>query len=315
MTANFDFRGHMAERTVRFYLIVDDHEQPFADPFPFDDVREAVREMPNAEAYVQLSGTVEVLGSAFDPPRGAGAGRQVSLLALDRINRSPGIRIERQRNYRPLALREDETIAEPTFFSVYDNNVLGVMANSGGAPRPTAFRDYINKTGLLGDQRIALMSLVDRNALRALAEAENVTKFTFAVGTDVVDDVFLQAPTILGMIEAARQNLGHVELEITVKVKPVGADHESDQLRAEIDNLVRSNAVTTLDKAEMAYRRVEDGRAAAFDLLGDSLITQATVELEEHTNQPTESAASRALATAYDTMIDEINSALTSLFQ
>ena len=305
----------MAERTVRFYLIVDDHEQPFADPFPFDDVREAIRAIPNEDAYVQLSGTVEVLGSAFDPPIGTGARRQVPLIALDRINRSPGIRIERQRNYRPLALRDDETIAEPTFFSIYSNNVIGVMANSGGAPRPTAFRDYINKTGLLGNQPIALMSLVDRNALRALADAENVTKFTFAVGTDVVDDTFHQAPTILGMINAARRNLGHVELEITVKVKPVGADQESDRLRAEIDNLVRSDAVATLDKAEMGYRRVEDGRAAAFDLLGDSLITQATVELEEHTNQPTEPAASRALAAAYDGMIDEINSALASLFQ
>lgn len=206
----------MAERTVKFFLIVDDHDQPFAQPFPFEDVRTAVRGMADDVAYIHLSGTVEVVGTAFDPPRGAGARREVPLLALDRINRTPGIRIERRRNYRPLALGADETIAEPTFFSIFDNNVLGVMANSGGAPRPTAFRDYINKTGLLGDQEIKLMSLVDRNALRALAEADNVTKFTFAVGTDVLDDVFEQAPTILGMIQAARQNLGHVELEISV---------------------------------------------------------------------------------------------------
>lgn len=305
----------MAERTVRFYLIVDQNEQPFQSPLPFEDIRTAVNALADDQAYVHLSGTVEVLGSPYEPPRGAGAQREVSLLALDRINRSPGIRIERRRNYRPLELQSDETIAEPTFYTVFDNNVLGVMRNSGGAPSPTAFRDYINRTGLLGDQEIGLMSLVDRNALRALADAENVTKFTFAVGTDVVDDVFNQSPTIFSMVQAARDNLGHVELEITVKVKPVGADHESDQLRSEIANLVRSNAIGSLDKAEMGYRRTLDGKAAAFDLLGDSLITQTRVDLDDHSNQPSEPAASRALAAAYDGMIDEINSALQSLFQ
>ncbi|HMM83508.1 MAG TPA: hypothetical protein PJ998_10055 [Terrimesophilobacter sp.] len=305
----------MAERTVRFYLVVDESEQPFQDALPFDDIRTAVNALSDDQAYVQLSGTVEVLGSPYEPPRGAGARREVPLLALDRINRSPGIRIERRRNYRPLELQSDETIAEPSFYSVFDRNVLGVMRNSGGAPSPAAFRDYINRTGLLGDQEIKLMSLVDKDAIRALADAENVTKFTFAVGTDVVDNVFNQAPTILSMVRAARQNLGSVELEITVKVKPVGADHESDRLRSEINNLVRSDAIEQLDKAEMGYRRVLDGRAAAFDLLGDSLITQTSVDLEEHTNQPTEPAASRALASAYDGMIEEINSALQSLFQ
>jgi hypothetical protein len=314
MTATTAGSRPMAERTVKFYLIVDDQDQPFAAPFPFDDVRTAVSAMGDDVAYVHLSGTVEVLGTAWDPPRGAGAQREVPLLALDRINRTPGIRIERRRNYRPLALRDDETIAEPSFFSIFDNNVLGVMANSGGAPRPTAFRDYINKTSLLGDQNIKLMSLVDRNALRALAEADNVTKFTFAVGTDVVDDVFAPAPTILGMIRAARENLGHVELEISVKVKAVGADQESDALRAEIEHLVSGNALDNLEKAEMSYRRVDDGRADAFDLLGDSLVTQANVDIDDHTNQPTEPAAARGLARAYDSMIDEINSALSSLF-
>lgn len=213
-------------------------------------------------------------------------------------------------------LLEDETLAEPTFYTVFANNVLAVMRNSGGAPTPASFRDYMNRMEILDGQTIGLAPLVDENALRALADARNVTKFTFAVGTDVNDSVFRPSPTIYEMIRAARQNLGHVEVEITVKVRAVGADEESDRLRHEIDTLVRSDETReALSKAEMGYRRVEDGKAAAFDLLGDSLITQTTIELENHTNQPTEAAASAAIANAYDAMIDEIRSAIRSLLQ
>lgn len=306
----------MAERTVRFFLIVDENEQPFSAAFPFDGVRDAVRAIDEDEAYVHLSGTMEVLGSAWDPIRGAGARRQEPLLVLDRINRDPGIRIERRRNYRPLVLLEDETLAEPTFYTVFENNVLAVMRNSGGAPTPASFRDYMNRMEILDGQHIGLAPLVDENALRALADARQVTKFTFAVGTDVNDAVFRPSPTIFEMIQAARHNLGHVEVEITVKVRAVGADDESDRLRTEIDTLMRSEGTRdALSKAEMGYRRVEDGKAAAFDLLGDSLITQTTIELDNHTNQPTEAAASAAIANAYDATIDEIRSAIRSLLQ
>lgn len=89
----------MAERSVRFYVLTNEHRQLLPSQLPFDQMRTDVRSMTDEEAYVKLD-RVEVLGSAYDPPDGRHA---APLIALDRIEREVRLRIERRRNYRPLS--------------------------------------------------------------------------------------------------------------------------------------------------------------------------------------------------------------------
>lgn len=299
----------MPLRTVRFYVIVDHAHHKFLKPFPFAQVQTAIKRLSNADAYVLLD-SMEVLGSAFKLTKSTSTGA-VPVIALDKITRHPGLRIERNRHFRPLALSANDKLAEPTFYSVLDNNVLAVMRNSGGAPTSASFRDYINKVKLMGNQRIDIIPLLDGERLRAFGEVEKVTKFTFAVASEVSDSVFIKSRGIHSIIRQVRKDIGQIEIEIAMKVKPKGTKQASEALRREIKVLVDTpNELNLLTKAEMVYRRTTDGRATTYDFLEEVLTTQTEIVLEENTNQPTELAAAQGISNAYNSMIDEINLAM-----
>lgn len=301
----------MPQRTVRFYRIVDQNRQAFPNLFPFDDLRNAVRDLNDIEAYIRV-GRMELLGSSYDSPIGAGRRPQVALLALDRITRDVHLRIERRRNYRPLQLAADETLAEPTFYSVFDQNVLGVMRNSGTAPGPASFRDYINAGSFFTDP-IDVVPLSDANSLRALGEVGTLTKFDFAVGPDVTADVFEQAPLVARVLRHFREQLGNVAVEVVVKISPVGQSSASDSALQQVQNVVTSDAVGFVDRAKITYRRLEDGKADTYDFINEAVAMPIEVDVESSTNQPTERSASEALAAAYNDLYPDIVSALNSL--
>ncbi|MFK4043036.1 DUF6731 family protein [Nonomuraea wenchangensis] len=297
----------MAERTVRFYEIISAQKERLAKPFPFEDLRAAITELPDDKAYVPIA-RMEILGSTYELHERPGAAPQTPLIILDRINRSPSLRIERRRNYRPLILDEDETLAEPTFYSIFDNNVLAVMRNDGSAPGPASFRDYVNK--LISNDPIEISPLVDKNALRALSNVRTLTRFDLEVGPDVVADVFTSSRIIMEPLRVLRRRLGSVGIEVTIKMSPKGSSEASEQMLEDVTSLVTGNGLAYADKAKIGYRRMEDGRARTFDFLSEAVTTTAVVELNTGTQQPTERSASEALAKAYDDLYDDIRSAL-----
>lgn len=300
----------MAERTVRFYEIVSEDQQRLPNQLDFDGLRELVRDVPDDEAYVRVARHMELLGSQYKPPRGAGARAAVPLIALDRITRDVRLRIERRRNYRPLTLGKDETLAEPTFYSIFDRNVLGVMRNSGSAPGPASFRDYVNKLNFF-DEDIGIAPLADPNIVRALSDVEVLTKFEFAVGADVTADIFGQSDFVAGAIRHVREELGNVAIEVSVKLSPTqsGASEKAlDQVRS----FVQSDAMAFVDKASIGYRSIEDGRADTYNFLNEAVALPVEVVLNDDTSQPTEPSAAEAMAEGYNELYDDIQSALKS---
>jgi hypothetical protein len=297
----------VAQRSVRFYQILNKGKERFPNDVAFEELLKVVDGLEDAEAYVSTK-SMELLGSTFVPKR-AGARPAVPLLTLDRITRDVRLRIERRRNYRPLVLGQDETLAEPTFFSLFDNNVLAVMRNSGSAPGATSFREYINKLDLI-EGGIELVPLVDRDALRALREVETLTKFQIAVGPDVAAEVFGEDNLITGMIRHMRNRLGNVGVELAIRISPKGQHEESEIAFRDIEAIATSNAIGYVDKAEIWYRRMEDGRATSFDLLQEAVAQAIDIDLEDETQQPTVLSVSQSLAEAYDDLLDEIRSAL-----
>jgi len=300
----------VAQRTVRFYEIVNKHKEKLPNELPFDDLRSEIEALPDVKAYVTVA-RMELLGSTYAPGSGAGARRGVPLIALDRITRDVRMRIERRRNYRPLLLEQDETLAEPTFYSIFEGNVLGVMRNGGRAPGPASFRDYINTLGLCTGE-IEIAPLADRNVLRALREVDTLTKLDIAVGPDVTADVFGQSDLIAGAIHYMRQGLGHVGIEVIIRMSAKESNEASEIAREQVERVVRSGAMDYVDKAEISYRRLEDGKAACYDFISQAVATSVDVELEERTGQPTEPSAAEAMAEAYDTLYEDIRSALKS---
>lgn len=301
----------VAERRVRFYEMVNARRERLPAPLDFDGLRDDVRALGDTDAYVQLS-RMEVLGSAYDPLV-PGARRQTPLLALDRITRDVRLRIERRRNYRPLTLADDETLAEPTFYALFPDNVLAVMRNSGVAPGPSSFRDYVNKLELFSEP-IEISPLVDTNALRALADVETLTKFDVAIGADVAPEVFANSsPTLFETMRLVRQRIGNATIEVLIKVSPKGHTHESQAVFEEVRALQRSEAINHVDRAVIGYRSMEDGRAATYDFLDEAIVTETQVELSDDTSQPTEPSVAEAMAGAYDEMWEDIRSALQRL--
>jgi hypothetical protein len=183
------------------------------------------------------------------------------------------------------------------------------MRNSGSAPGAPSFREYINKLELI-EGGIELAPLVDRDALRALREVQTLTKFHLAVGPDVTADVFGEGNMITGLIRHWRQNLGNVGIEVSIRISPKGQEEESEIAFRDIEELATSNAIGYVDKAEIAYRRIEDGRAATFDLLQEAVAQSVEVELDDDSNQPIVLSVAQGMAEAYDELYDEILSAL-----
>lgn len=298
------------QRTVRFYEVVGEVRQRLPNQLDFDGLSETVRDLPDDQAYVKVGRSMELLGSAYKPPRGAGRKPAVPIMSLDRITRDVRLRIERRRNYRPLALAKDETLAEPTFYSLFDNNVLGVMRNSGSAPGPASFRDYVNKLALF-DSDIEIAPLADPNFVRALTDVEILTKFDFAVGADVTADAFRQSSLVAGAIRHVREELGSVAVEVSVKLSPTQGT-TSERALAQVREVVSSDAMAFFEKASIGYRRLEDGRAETYDFLNEAVAQAVDVTLNSDTSQPTEPSAAEALAEAYNELYDDIKSALKS---
>lgn len=299
----------LTQRTVRFYEILNGKKERFPGKIPFLDILQEIDNVQDEEAYVSTR-SMELLGSTFIPP-GAQAGPGVPMIMLDRITRDIRLRIERRRNYRPLILDEGETLAEPTFYSIFDNNVVAIVRNSGSAPGPASFREYMNILDLI-EGGIELAPLVDRDALRALREVETLTKLKIAVGPDVVAEVFGKDNSITGIIRHMRQKIGSVGIEVSIKIAPTGNAEESNVAFRDIEALATSNAITYLDKAEISYRRIEDGRAANFDLLQEAVTQAFDVDLDDQSSQPTVLSVAQGIAAGYDDLYEAIRSALAA---
>ncbi|MFD1541542.1 DUF6731 family protein [Nonomuraea guangzhouensis] len=274
-------------------------------PFPFEELRAAISELPDHAAYVKIA-RMEILGSTHEVSRGAGAKPEVPLVILDRINRAPSVRIERRRNYRPLILEDDETLAEPAFYSIFDNNILAIMRNDGSAPGPASFRDYVNR---LTSEPIEISSLVDRNALRALHNVRTLTKLHIEVGPDVVAEVFSSSRLIAEPLDILRRRLGSVGIEVSLKMSPKGPSDTSEQVLQDVRSLVEGSGLSYVEKAQINYRSLEDGRAKMYDFLSEAVTTSVDVDLDARTNQPTELSAAQSLADAYDKLYEDIRAA------
>lgn len=299
----------VAKRTVRFYEIVNARKERLPEQIPFEGLRNAIRDLDNDEAYVELA-RMELLGSAYDGPRAVH--RSEPLIALDRITRDVHLRIERRRNYRPLALEEDENLAEPSFFTIFDRNVLGVMRNSGSAPGPASFRDYVNTLGLLTED-IDVVPLADSNSLRALRDVDRLTRVVFAVGADVNAEVFgSSSPLVGGAVRQIRQQLGFVAIEVSLKLSPISGREANELALKEVSSLVTSDSMGYVDKAEIGYKSMDDGRSHSYDFIDEAVATQTEVELNDTLGQPTEASASEAMAEAYDLLYEDIRSALNA---
>lgn len=298
-----------AQRTVRFYEIVTEANERFPNQFPYEELLETVIDLPDETAYVNV-GRMEILGSVYHPSS-SGARPAVPIFMLDRITRDVRLRIERQRNYRPLILDPEETLAEPTFYAIFDNNVLAVMRNSGSAPGAASFREYINKLELM-DGDISIEPLVDRNGLRALTDVETLTKLTIRVGPDVNADVFGRSRTIVGAISEIRNNLGSVGIEVGIRIARKGQADVAETAMQDVNELFRSQAFGYMDKAEIGYRSIEDGRARTHDFLQEAVATSISVELSDQTSQPTELSVAQAMWAVHDDLYEDIQSALNA---
>lgn len=296
------------DQIIRFYRIVDQDQLRFPNAFPFADLQHAIDDLSDEDAYVQLN-QMELLGSSWRPGFGSGARRSVPLVALDRITRNPQLRIERRRHYRPLILGDGENLADPTFYAMFDDNVIGVLRTSNRSPGPASFRDYINYYEIV-EPPIAIVPLVDANAIRALGQVGTLTKFTVRVLPDASEDVFSGSRMIYDAIRSARRDLGGVTIEITVKIAPKGQDQAAEEARRQIANIVTTEALGHIDKATIRYRRLEDGRADTHDFLQEVITRAVAVEVDTETGQPAESSVAGAMASVYDSLYDDIRSAL-----
>jgi hypothetical protein len=255
---------------------------------------------------------MELLGSSWKPRIGVGSQRRVPLIALDRITRNPQLRIERQRQYRPLVLGDSENLADPTFYSIFDNGVIGILRVSNQAPGPASFRDYVNHLEIVKPS-IAIVPLVDRNALRALGDIRTLTKFTVRVMPDASEDLFRNSGMIFDAVRSARRNFGGVGVELIVRIRPTGQDEAAEEAHRQITNLVTTEALGHIEKAKITYRRLEDGKAAMHDFLNELITESVVVDVDTDTGQPAEASVSEAMAAAYDALYEDIHSALRSL--
>jgi hypothetical protein len=298
----------VATRNVRFYRIFGENGQVIPD-LDVQDLLDTVRGLAKTQAYVQLA-RMELLGSAFKPGRGAGAARRVPMLILDRITREVRIRIENDRRYRPLELGENDTLAEPTHYAFFPDNVVGVMRANGNSPGPSSLRDYLN-TALELSEELTIRPLADRNMTRALTEVGTLTKFDIAVGPQARPEDFGGEKSLLGgVLRQVRQRVGGVEIELIVKVNKSDPTDTPDIVLNDLREAVTGTGTQAITRANMSYRRLEDGKADSFDFLNQAVAQQVDVDIEDGTNGPTDTSASEALAAAYDQLYDDIRSSL-----
>lgn len=298
----------MSERTVRFYEIVNSERERLPEDINFEDLMYLVQNLPESEAYVSTR-TMELLGSVHVPADDGHLFSGSPVVALDRITRNPRIRIERKRNYRPLILDDDENLAEPTFFSIFPRNVIGVMRNSGSAPSVASIREYLNKIQGAGPG-FELMPLVDRNYIRALANIDTLTKVDIEVGPEVVAEVFPENSTIRGQLRALNSSLGAVGFQFQIKMKAKEFAEQSEQMHSELSELVEFGSFVYAERAKIAYKDIETKKMADFDFINESVAVSVSVETDSDTGQPSEQSVSHAMSRAYSDALDDVRSAL-----
>lgn len=204
---------------------------------------------------------------------------------------------------------EAAVLADPTFFSVFDDGVIGILRISELSPGAASIRDYVNHLEMIKPP-IAIIPLVDSNAVRALGDVGTLTKLIVRVLPDASEDIFGRSPLFYDTIRSTRRNLGAVGVELTVKIRPKGQAEAAEEAHREISNIVTTEALGHTDKAYIKYRRIEDGKADAHDFLQEAITQTVAVEIDTNTGQPAEASVSEAMAAAYDALYDDIRSAL-----
>lgn len=296
----------MAQLTVRFFEILSKDEQQFPD-IDVDGLLDAVANMPDQDAYVQLA-RMELLGSTYAENQG-GRAPQCSMIILDRITRYVQMRIENRREYRPLELGENDTIAEPTHIGLFARNVLGIMRGSGQAPSPACVRDFLNTARLL-DEEITVKPLVDANALRALSDVGKLTKLSLELDPETVAQVTGAPGFLTEAFGLFGRELPGASASIVLKFWRSGPDENADRALQAVQTLYDQNALETAHRAQIGYRRLEDGRAAAYDFLSEYVCHGVEVEMDEERGGPNPARASEAIRDAYERKHDDILSAL-----
>ncbi|MBN9099349.1 MAG: hypothetical protein J0I49_14730 [Pseudonocardia sp.] len=296
----------MAKLIVRFYEILDKNGQQFPD-LDIERLLDTVAAIPNEDAYVKLA-KMELLGSTH-APQGAGRAPQCPMIVLDRITREVRMRIENQREYRPLELGDGDTIAEPTHVGMFPRNVVGILRQSGQAPGPASFREFLNASDLL-EEEVTVVPLADRNAVRALSNVGRLTKLNIQLDSESATNVLGPSRFLNDAFELFRHNLGRVDVEIIVKMSHKGPAETSDRLLEEIRALQESGALASTEKAEITYRRLEDGRSDSYDFLTEAVAQSVDVEVDEDRLGPSNPRASESIMDAYEKQYEDIMSAL-----
>jgi hypothetical protein len=133
---------------------------------------------------------------------------------------------------------------------------------------------------------------------------------TVAVGPDVNPAAFAGSQMIFDAIRSARRDLGSVTVEVTVKIAAKGQSSAAEEAQRQVSSIVTSDALGLVDKAEIGYRRLEDGKADTHDFIQEAITQAAVVEVDERTGQPAEASVGEAMAAAYDGLYDDIRSSL-----
>lgn len=284
--------------------------QHFVSQFPFTYVGNSINALPEIDAYVELQ-SMEVLGNFYIPA--TGIGNQVPIITLDKITRDPQIRIENHRVMRPFVLAGDENLAEPTFYSFFPNNVLAVMRNGQASPTTSSIRDYVNHLQLRGVPEIDVIPLVDRERLATFADMAKVKKFTFAVGSQVNASVFNDSISIKKIIADVRQNLGFVEIEMTIKASDGSENQTSENVKSLIGGLLNnSEAMDSLGKAQVSYVSEESGTTQVFDFLSEMIVMQIELETDDR-RLPSIEAVAKEMKHSYTAMTAQIQEAVEGM--
>jgi len=299
-----------SKRNIKFFLIVDELGEIFEDEFPLVSVGEQIEEIPEADSYIELR-TMTVLGTFYNPPIGSRS--YVPMIMVDSIDANPQIRVETHRIMTPLPLGTDQNIAEPTYFSVFPNNVLAVMRNKSSSPMVSTFRDYINKLELPGLSKISIIPLVDKERLIAFQDIKRVKKFTFAVGRDINSAVFEDATGVKSIIDKVRDNFGQVDFEIVLKPSNDPGNNSPGIIKNTINQLLhRDQSVDLLNKASVSYVSEEFGSSLEYDFLREMITMEVNLEPGE-TGLLSPEAVSREMKHAHRQLLPQIDIALESL--
>jgi len=296
----------MATLNVRFFEILDQNGNQFPD-LDIEALLDKVANLPDKEAYVQLA-RMELLGSTYSP-QGAGRAPQCPMIVLDRISREVRMRIENQREYRPLTLEEGDTIAEPTHFGLFPRNVFGIMRQSGQAPGAASFRDFINTAELL-EEEVTVRPLVDANAGRALADVGRLTRLDLELDSEMAANVVGQTQFLGNAFDIFRQRLSRVGIEIVIKMNAKGPEETSEKMFNEVRTIAHSGAFANAERANINYRRLEDGKADSDDFLSESVAQSVEVEVDQQDHGPSNPRGSEAIREAYEKRYEDIQSAL-----